>query len=80
MPGRLPVTVVPSLLKIKLGVNEIISTLLLNYIAFLVALNQVYGAWQDPNERFPHSEKFDPVEQLPSWAGRRSMSAWCSPW
>ncbi len=46
-------TVVPSLLKIKLGVNEIISTLLLNYIAFLVALNQVYGAWQDPNERFP---------------------------
>ena len=58
-------TVVPSLLKIKLGVNEIISTLLLNYIAFLVALNQVYGAWQDPNERFPHSEKFDPVEQLP---------------
>ena len=58
-------TIVPSLLKIKLGVNEIISTLLLNYIAFLVALNQVYGAWQDPNERFPHSEKFDVVEQLP---------------
>ncbi len=58
-------TVVPSLLKIRLGVNEIISTLLLNYIAFLVALNQVYGAWQDPNERFPHSEKFDVVEQLP---------------
>ena len=58
-------TVVPALLKIRLGVNEIISTLLLNYIAFLVALNQVYGAWQDPKERFPHSEKYDLVEQLP---------------
>ena len=58
-------TVVPSLLKIRLGVNEIISTLLLNYIAFLFALNQVYGAWQDPKERFPHSEKYDAVEQLP---------------
>lgn len=58
-------TVVPSLLRIRLGVNEIISTLLLNYVAYLVVLNQVYGAWQDPNERFPHSEKFDVVEQLP---------------
>ena len=64
-------TIVPSLLKIKLGVNEIISTLLLNYIAFLVALNQVYGAWQDPKERFPHSEKFDLVEQLPKLGWER---------
>ena len=58
-------TLIPSFLKIRLGVNEIISTLLLNYVAYLFALNQVYGAWQDPNERFPHSEKFDVAEQLP---------------
>ncbi len=58
-------TLAPALLKIRLGVNEIISTLLLNYVAYLVVLHQVYGAWQDPVERFPHSERFDAVEQLP---------------
>lgn len=52
-------------LKIRLGVNEVISTLLLNYVAYLFVLNQVYGAWQDKKERFPHSEPFDAVERLP---------------
>ena len=55
----------PALLKIRLGVNEVISTLLLNYVAYLFVLNQVYGAWQDKKERFPHSEAFDAVERLP---------------
>ncbi|MBM3508583.1 MAG: ABC transporter permease [Alphaproteobacteria bacterium] len=56
---------VPAFLKVRLNVNEVISTLLFSYIAFQVVLNQVYGPWQDPHERFPHSIKFDPVEQLP---------------
>ena len=55
----------PALMKIKLGVNEVISTLLLNYVALLFVLNQVYGAWQDERDRFPHSEPFDAVERLP---------------
>ncbi len=54
----------PALLKIRLGVNEVISTLLLNYVAYLFVLNQVYGAWQDRRERFPHSEPFDAAERL----------------
>ena len=55
----------PAIFKIKLGVNEVISTLLLNYVAYLFVLNQVYGAWQDKRDRFPHSEPFDAVERLP---------------
>ena len=55
----------PALLKIRLGVNEVISTLLLNYVAYLFVLNQVYGPWQDEKERFPHSEAFDAAERLP---------------
>lgn len=55
----------PALLKIRLNVNEVISTLLLNYIAFYFVMNQVYGPWKDPKDKFPHSEQFDAVERLP---------------
>lgn len=55
----------PAIFKIRFGVNEVISTLLLNYVAYQFVLNQIYGAWQDPRDRFPHSEAFDAVERLP---------------
>jgi simple sugar transport system permease protein len=56
----------PALLKIRLNVNEVISTLLLNYIAFYFVLNQVFGPWQDPKDGFPHSPQYDaPFERLP---------------
>jgi simple sugar transport system permease protein len=58
-------TIVPSLLKLRLGVNEIITTLLLSYVAYLFVMNQVYGSWRDPTDFYPHSEPFDPVERLP---------------
>jgi simple sugar transport system permease protein len=57
-------TLAPVALKLRLQVNEIISTLLLNYVALLFVLNQIYGAWQDP-DRFPHSAQYDPIERLP---------------
>ena len=57
---------VPGFLRIRLGVNEIISTLLLNYVALNFLLHLLYGSWQDPKSSFPHSEQFDAVERLPS--------------
>lgn len=56
---------VPALLKLRLGINEIISTLLLNYVAFNFLLYLLYGAWKDPKSAFPSSEVYDPVERLP---------------
>jgi simple sugar transport system permease protein len=57
---------VPAVLKIRLGVNEIITTLLLNYVAFYFVVNQVYGPWQDQVSHFPHSQLFDEgVERMP---------------
>jgi simple sugar transport system permease protein len=56
---------IPALLKLKLGVNEIISTLLLNYVAFNFLLYLLYGAWKDPKSAFPNSEQYDAVERLP---------------
>ena len=57
--------IVPMILKIKLKINEVVTTLLFNYFAFYFVLNQVYGSWKDPIDKFPHSEQFDLVERLP---------------
>lgn len=56
---------VPAFLRLRLGVNEIISTLLLNYIAALFVLNQLFGAWQDPAAVYYKTAQFAPHERLP---------------
>jgi ABC-type uncharacterized transport system permease subunit len=61
---------IPAFLKLRLGINEIISTLLLNYVAFNFLLYLLYGPWKDPVSAFPHSEQYELVERLPAlgWA------------
>ncbi len=54
----------PLFLKIRLQVNEIISTLLMNYIAFNLLLHLLYGPWKDPQSAFPNSKIFDDAERL----------------
>ncbi|CAN5449368.1 ABC transporter permease [soil metagenome] len=58
----------PAWLKLKLGVNEIISTLMLNYIAANFLLHMLYGAWKDPKDSFPYSPQFRAFERLPEIA------------
>jgi general nucleoside transport system permease protein len=53
------------LLKMRLRVSEIISTLLLNYIAANYMLHLLYGSWLDPVDSFPHSAQFAAYERLP---------------
>jgi simple sugar transport system permease protein len=55
----------PAALKLRLGVNEIISTLMLNYLASNFLLHLVYGAWKDTRTAFPHSPQFRAFERLP---------------
>jgi len=57
------------ILKLRLRISEIISTLLLNYIAGDYMLHLLYGAWLDPVDSFPHSAQFASYERLPdlSW-------------
>jgi len=55
----------PAMLKIRLNVNEVISTLLLNYIAYYFVLNQLFGPWKDPRDKFPHGEQYELSERLP---------------
>ena len=57
---------IPVFLRLKLGVNEVISTLMLSYIAFLLAQHFLYGGWRDPSTSFPVTANFDaPTERLP---------------
>jgi simple sugar transport system permease protein len=55
---------IPALLKLRLKVNEIISTLLLDYVAYYILLHLLYGPWKD-QDGFPHSVQFSAVELLP---------------
>jgi len=59
----------PLLLKQRLAVNEIVSTLLLNYVALNVLLHLLYGAWADPKDGFPHSPLYRGFERLPELPG-----------
>jgi simple sugar transport system permease protein len=61
--------IAPLLLKMRLGVNEIITTLLLNYVAANFLFHLLYGGWQDPRDSFPHSPAFLPFERMPELGG-----------
>jgi ABC-type uncharacterized transport system permease subunit len=57
---------IPAFLKAYWDVNEVISTLLLNYIALFVLKFLMYGAWRDPlSHGFPLSKPFPDNAQLP---------------
>ncbi|CAB5120502.1 ABC transporter, permease protein 1 (cluster 11, riboflavin/purine nucleoside/unknown) [Olavius algarvensis associated proteobacterium Delta 3] len=50
---------IPAVLKTRLRTNEIITTLMLNYIAILILDYLVYGPWKDPvSFGFPMTEVF----------------------
>jgi simple sugar transport system permease protein len=55
---------VAGFLKIRFRVNEIIATLLLNYVAMYFLFDLLYGAWQDARSAFPQSTPFRPFERL----------------
>lgn len=56
----------PVVLRLRLGVSEVIATLMLTYVAFLLVQHLLYGDWHDPAAGgFPVSPGFEPgVERL----------------
>jgi len=60
----------PTILKLRLMVSEIISTLLLNYIAMYFMYHLLFGAWKDPRDSYPYSPEYKAFERLPElWHG-----------
>lgn len=63
---------VPAVLRARWKVNEIITTLMLNYVAILWVDYLVYGPWKDPQGfNFPLSAKFAPAAALPTFGASR---------
>ncbi|MCR4429180.1 MAG: ABC transporter permease [Caldiserica bacterium] len=63
---------IPGILKASLNVNEIITSLLLNYVAILWVDYFVYGPWKDPKGYgFPFSPFFGEGAWLPTFFGTR---------
>ena len=57
----------PALLKVRFGASEILTSLMLVYVAQLVLDYLARGPWRDPNGfNFPQSVAFDPAATLPS--------------
>jgi len=63
---------IPGILKASMNVNEIITSLLLNYVAILGVDYFVYGPWKDPKGYgFPFSPFFGQGAWLPTFFGTR---------
>jgi len=60
---------IPGVLKVKLRVNEIITTLMMNYIAILWVTHMLVGPWM--YEGFPWSPIITEAARLPNLAGSR---------
>jgi simple sugar transport system permease protein len=62
----------PGWLKARGLLNEVFSTLLLNYIAILAVSALVYGPWRDPtSSNYPQSREFVSAARLPLLFGTR---------
>jgi len=57
---------IPALLKNRFGANEILTSLMLTYVALLLLDWTVRGPWRDPGSyNFPESRLFDDASRLP---------------
>lgn len=62
----------PAYLRVKWRVNEIITTLMLNYVGILLVNYFVYGPWRDPKGfNFPLTAQFPPAAMLPTFGDSR---------
>ncbi len=63
---------IPGFLRARLGVNEIITSLMLNYVAILLADQLVHGPWRNPiGFGFPGTAQFPEAAWLPRWGTTR---------
>ena len=55
----------------KIGLDMVISTLMMNYVALKLLEHLVFGPWQMPGVGFPYSAEFPASAQLPTIPGTR---------
>jgi ABC-type uncharacterized transport system permease subunit len=75
--GGMAWAAIPAFLKIKANTNEILVSLMLNYVAALILSYLVNGPMQDPEgQNYPQTASFDPAAMFsPLFAGMRINSS-----
>jgi simple sugar transport system permease protein len=58
----------PALLRVRLGIDEVVTTLLLNPVALLLVEALLHGPWTDPETGFPESPRIAESAELPKLA------------
>lgn len=56
---------VPALLRVRLGIDEVVTTLLLNPVALLIVQALLHGPWKDPETGFPESPRIAETAEFP---------------
>ena len=65
--GGMVYALIPAVLRVSFGVSEILSSLMLVYVAQLGLDYLVRGPWRDPHGfNFPQTVRFDPTAMLPN--------------
>ena len=63
---------IPAILRLRFAVNEVISTLMMNYIALYVVSWLIHGPWKGPEMRgFAFTDAFPEAARIPVIAGTR---------
>lgn len=56
---------IPAILKVKLAVDEVVTTLLLNYVILFIVSALLNGPWRDPVSGWPQSPELTPTAIFP---------------
>jgi len=63
----------PALLKVKLAVDEVVTTLLLNSVMLYIVSALLNGPWRDPESGWPQSQEISPSAMLPKLVPRSRL-------
>jgi general nucleoside transport system permease protein len=64
---------IPALLRVRFGIDEVVTTLLLNPVALLLVSGLLNGPWRDPVSGFPESERIAGSAEFPLLADRSRL-------
>jgi simple sugar transport system permease protein len=64
---------VPALLRVRFGIDEVVTTLLLNPVALLLVNGLLHGPWRDPVTGFPESPRIATTAEFPTLIERSRL-------
>jgi len=64
---------VPALLRVRFGIDEVVTTLLLNPVALLLVNGLLHGPWRDPVTGFPESPRIAASAEFPALLERSRL-------